>query len=560
MSGQTSEERAGEASPSLQSNLASADHRAPDDGNVVCAGAAPPVSDPVGLFKHLETSGRFHRDTGFGRLYHPDSVSFRENRPTDSLHVVIHDDRIAAHVDRVSPLDLRWERPFRYSLRRAVAHNVAGMAQDLARVLRGDQGDHRSELDCEWLWDRPVDVPETQGLPASASSLHLEARVSGVLDESRLQGALAQALGGRAATADVLHSVDCADDAALDAARAGLLEAPVPLTAWPPLRVRLARHPGGDVVMLNLNHAASDGFGALRVLGSIADAYAGRSHGLPPPDFLALCDLPVRPATPSPSRWMGGVRAAAERLRQLPMRSTRLAADGARDDPGYGFHLVCLTVEETDRILDIGRPGTSRNVLLAALHLTIASWNLDHGEPARRIGVLVQVNLRPPGWRNETIGNFSVTARVSTSRRHRARRLSALDTVATRTTRNRRARTGIALVAALERSGLLPLWAKQSRIVLHPLIRNRLVDAAMLANLGWLDEPPSFGTGAGETVDVWFSAPARAPQALCLGSVTVKGRLHLAFRYPLAVFGAGGARRFADRYVAQLGLLARDRR
>ena len=203
-------------------------------------------------------------------------------------------------------------------------------------------------------------------------------------------------------------------------------------------------------------------------------------------------------------------------------------------------------------MVDRSRPGRSRNILLAALHLAIGEWNLEHGTPGHRIGVLVQVNLRPPGWHDETIGNFSVTARVSTSRRHRADHATALEAITSQTTRNKRTRSGIALIAGLDRSGLLPLWAKQSRVVLQPLTSNRRIDAAMLSNLGLLDQPPSFGADAGETVDVWFSAPSRAPQSLCIGAVTVSGRLHLVFRYPRRVFGHEAARRFADCYVTQL--------
>jgi NRPS condensation-like uncharacterized protein len=99
---------------------------------------------------------------------------------------------------------------------------------------------------------------------------------------------------------------------------------------------------------------------------------------------------------------------------------------------------------------------------------------------------------------------------------------------------------------------LLPLWAKQSLIVLQPLTRNRLIDTAMLSNVGVLDEVPSFGPDAGETVDVWFSAPSRAARSVCIGAVTVAGRLHLVFRYPHRVFGPDAARRFAACYQAQL--------
>lgn len=542
---------------------------------------SPQAVDPadghaVTVLGRLEAAGRFHRDTGFGRILHPGSASFRENRMTDSLHVVVNDNHIAAHVDRVSPLAVHPERPTRYSLRQAAMHNVAGIAQDVLRALRGRQGDHRSELDCEWMWDPARDVARAENLldPGSSNwSLQLEARVSGRLDELRMRRAVAVALGRRPAGHGVLEVVDTPDADALDAARARLHARPVAVTHWPPLRATLAHHPEGDVVLLSLNHAAGDGPAALTVLRSIAAAYnddatflpraSPASPGAAPPDlcrpdFVAVNDLPVRPASLPVSPVVAGYRRLVERVRDGLSDPARLAPEGAVDEPGAGFHLVKLTVEETRRVINVSRPGTGRNLLLAGLHLAIGHWNLQHGTPGRRIGILLPVDLRPPGWPEETVGNFSVTARVSTSRRHRVGPRSALHTVRTQKTRNKRVRTGVALLEALNRSDLLPLWAKQSLVVLQPLTRNRFVDTALFSDLGWLDHPPSFGEGA-DVVDVWFSTPARTPECLCIGAITVSGRLHLTFRYPLRLFSAEAARRFADCYLAQIRQVAETR-
>jgi hypothetical protein len=74
-----------------------------------------------------------------------------------------------------------------------------------------------------------------------------------------------------------------------------------------------------------------------------------------------------------------------------------------------------------------------------------------------------------------------------------------------------------------------------------------------------MDEAPSFGPDAGETLELWFSTPARTPGSLCIGPVTVGGRLHLTFRYPHRLFGPDAARRFADVYVEQLRSVAAAR-
>ncbi len=522
----------------------------------------PTVHDPVALLRHFEDSNRFHRDAGLGRIYHSSAVSLRENVAHNSLHIIVDGNRIAAHVDLVSPLGLQ-EGKTRYSLRRATAHNLVGMFQDVLLILRGRHGDHRCELDCEWVPGRPRHAADHEDLldpEIGAWSVQMEARVAGSVDEARLRAALVATVGP-SPTHDPLHVVNCADDGALDQARIALQSRPVAVTEVPPLRALLARHPGGDVVMLNINHAACDGFDSARVLQAIAAAYAAGAtdgDGGSRLDFLADSDLPVRPASAPVPPWKKWYRRAAVGVRDLLARPARLAPDGASDEPGYGFQLVSLSEEDSRGIVAAHERQNSRNVLMAALHLAIGDWNLQHGRPGRRVGVLAPVNLRPRDWRTGPVANLSVTARVSTNRRHRAGPASALRSIAAQTSRNKGTRTGIALIAALERTGLLGLWAKQSVVVLQPLTRNRDLDTALLANIGWLEQGPSFGPGAGETTEVWFSAPARAPRSLCVGVVAVDGRPRLTLRYPHRLFGADAARRFADCYVAQLRAVAAE--
>jgi NRPS condensation-like uncharacterized protein len=542
--------------PTLQGGLEVEDPDGPDGATAAYAAADPSFTDPVALLRHLDLSGHFHRDGRAGRLYHAGMVSFRENVENDSLHLVVDGNRLAAHIDAVSPLEVEGEGRSRYSVRRALLHTMAGMALDVVWLLRGRQGDHSSVLNCEWLSDdarRAERQPELLNPKAAAWSVQMEARVAGRLDKPRLQAAIGMALGRPAEPLDV---VDCTDDAALDAARAHLQRMVVAVTDDPPLHAQLVHHPGGDLLMLNLNHAATDSIAALAVLSAIGRAYAGHTEPGPALDFLAGRDLPVRPASPSTSVLARAGKRAVERLRDALARTGRVAADGETDEDGYGFHLVALPAETPAQVVQSERSATSRSVLMAALHLAIGEWNLEHGTPGRRIGVLMPINLRPARWRAETIGNFCVTARVSTSRRERADAAAALKAVTAQSSRNKSTRTGIALIAGLERSGLLALWAKQSTIVLQPLTGNRLVDSAVLSNLGWHDEAPSFGPDAGATTELWYSVPARSPLSLVIGAVTVDGCLHLSFRYPRRLFGPDAAARFAACFARQLRLVA----
>ncbi len=95
------------------------------------------------LARALDASGCFHRDSRLGRIYHRGAVSYRELRPTDSLHVVIGARRVSVHVDRVSPLKRRPNGSVRLSVTRVLAHNVAGAHGELTRRLRRPPGSPR---------------------------------------------------------------------------------------------------------------------------------------------------------------------------------------------------------------------------------------------------------------------------------------------------------------------------------------------------------------------------------------------------------------------------------
>jgi NRPS condensation-like uncharacterized protein len=410
---------------------------------------------------------------------------------------------------------------------------------------------------------------------AAPWSIQLELRVSGHLDETRLRAAMADALARhpmararKKASRRTMHRdawqippgpdidpvrvVDCPDDAAITAVRAELQSLAVPLIESPPLRVRLVRHPDGDLVMFNVNHAAMDGFGALRVLRSVARAYAGEADPAAPVEFGHARELLAQLASPPLAVRLRRQLALIERLRDVFVPPARLAGDGASGEPGYGFYQVTMSRPETRALIDLNHGGTVNDVLLAAFHLTVAGWNAEHGARCGRIGVLVPANLRPAEWRNDIAGNFSLPARVSTSSRQRRTPMNALEAVTAQTARKKRVGFGTAMIELLGRSRLFPLWAKQAMVMLLPVTGNRLVDTAMLSNLGMLDPVPTFGPGAGDVSEVWFSPPARMPLGLSVGAATVNGSLHLAFRYRHRLFGPASAPRFAERYLSEL--------
>ena len=116
-------------------------------------------SDLTPLVTHLDGNRRFFRDRAIGRLFHPNTRSYREVSSTDSVHLVVEaDHRVSVHVDRVSPLLVRRGRECRYSLVRAVAHNVCVGGEAIARLVRRQHGHQTCHLDCEIVWV-PDDEP-----------------------------------------------------------------------------------------------------------------------------------------------------------------------------------------------------------------------------------------------------------------------------------------------------------------------------------------------------------------------------------------------------------------
>ena len=412
-------------------------------------------------------------------------------------------------------------------------------------------------------------------------SIQLELRVAGSLDESRFRSALDQALArhpmarARKATSrlaerrfhweitavpdlDPLRVVDCADDDAVSAVRADLQSISIPLVESPPLRVRLVHHPDGDLVMLNVKHAAIDGFGSIRILRSIARAYWGLPDPQPELDLVDTRDMRDTLAARDAPERARRISTLLDKVKDEVQPPSRLAVDGGTEKPGYGFHHVTLSPERTKALAGV-EGGTVNDVLLAALHVAVAAWNDEHARPSNRIGILVPVNLRPKEWWEEMAGNFTLNVRVATKPAERVSCESVLEAVAEQSNRIKKGGTGAALIEVIGGLPSVPLWAKQSMAPVLSFSGSRLVDSALLSNIGELDEPPSFGPDAGDTTEMWFSAPARMPLGLTVGTVTIGGRMHVAYRYRHPQFDDEAVRRFAACYEACLDRFLEER-
>ena len=391
-------------------------------------------------------------------------------------------------------------------------------------------------------------------------NVHFEVRTAGQLDADRLVEAiraaalrhpLARARLGESRHSDrgyrweiaeslvdvPLEVVGCADAAELAAAREALLGQSASLDAAPPFLLVLAHENGGDTLMLNLHHAAGDGIAAARLMLSILRAYAGKDDPAPPIDSLAVRDVSALAGSSSLADHI--VRAQAF-LRQAVKQWSpvaRVAVDGGVDRPGYGVEALTLSTSETAAVQARRLDGTTVNdVLLAAMAVAVRHWNARHGAAARRVTLTMPVNLRPPEWRTEVVGNFASYVTVSGSMA--ADLPCALEYVGRQTRAIKRDGLAGMVVDLLAGYSMLTIAAKRRRPDLIATTGDTLVDTASLSNLGLL-------TDMGEDIEaVGFSPPGRMPLGTAMGVATHHGRIHLTLRYRHAQFDQAAAAAF----------------
>lgn len=309
---------------------------------------------------------------------------------------------------------------------------------------------------------------------------------------------------------------------------------------------------GGDRILQSTSHVVADGVGVLRFSHATWTAYRGEE---PVGDTVGLHESRsllenLRPTT------VGDACEAAEtvgrRLRDGVLSPTDIASDGGSDRAGWGYERRVLDADLTGRLIATRPPGVSVNdVLLTALHLAIEAWNDAHGTPTGWLGVMMPVNVRPDDWFYQVMAMYTLFERVRTNRAHRRNPGTALARVARQTTRikERDLPERTYEVLALLPDGL-PVALKHH---LPDLLRDggaRLLDTAVLTNLGNVPVSPSLGEGTES--EVWFSPPTwrQIPVGVAVG--TFDGELHLFCRYLLEQFDGPAAARFVDTYVTHI--------
>jgi NRPS condensation-like uncharacterized protein len=395
-------------------------------------------------------------------------------------------------------------------------------------------------------------------------NVHLEVRTAGRLDADRLVEAIrAAALRhplARARLAEWRHSdrgyrweiaeslvdvplevVGCTNAAELAAAREALLGQSASLDAAPPFLLVLAHENGGDTLMLNLHHAAGDGIGAARLMLSILRAYAGADDPAPALDPLGVRDVGALAGASSLTDHIVRAQAFARHAVNQWSPAARVAVDGGVDRPGYGVEALALSTTETAAVQARRTDGTTVNdVLLAAMAVAVHHWNAGHGATARRVTLSMPVNLRPPEWRTEVVGNFATYVTVSGSMADDLP--CALEFVGRQTRAIKRDGLAGMVVDLLAGYSMLTIAAKRRLPDLIAMTGDTVVDTASLSNLGLLAD-------MGEDIEaVWFSPPGRMPLGAAMGVATHHGRIHLTLRYRHAQFDQPAAAAFIRLY------------
>jgi NRPS condensation-like uncharacterized protein len=403
-------------------------------------------------------------------------------------------------------------------------------------------------------------------------SVHLEVKVDGRIDARRLAEAVHDAADRHPVArarlqesrgtdvryhweiADELDDVplvvvDCPDDGALECERRRALGAAPDLASAPPFTLTLAHMEGGDSLILNLHHAAGDGIGAMRLMGSILRAYAGEEDPLPDVDPIEARDIGAIVSASLADRLSRG-KALAEHVARFATPQARIAADGGSEGaPPYGFELIRLTSDDAEAVTALRRDGATMNdVVVGALAAAIRRWNEEHSGDSGRIALMMPVNLRPKEWRYDVLANYASYVTVHVAEDEQGDAASAIAATADRTRRIKEDGVAGLIVDLLQVPTALPTAIKKRLQELIPLTGNMVVDTAVLSNLGRLEGVPHLGDQAGAVRAVWFSPPGRMPLGASFGVATLGQEMFVTLRYRRALFGEEAASEFGVLY------------
>jgi len=319
-------------------------------------------------------------------------------------------------------------------------------------------------------------------------------------------------------------------------------------------------------LIFSFDHSSLDGVRSLRFMEEVVKIYNGGAH----------------PAVSSPShlrrskgdellRFAGDQRAVTKSFyRKIFSSLLRRIFISPLNPPSRVFHDKSQRGSETAYLLgNINQAELNRirlrakaagftvnDVLLAACFRVIDKWNGLHHKAARKVTIMVPVNIGPESFK-DVISNQLSYVSVSTQPRERA----DPSTLISKVSKDMRSmvKNGIpfSMVYFLHFVSYapLPLLKVFAKFLMAVPIH---VDTILLSNLGiiWPEAAGEPQMGDSKIKDITFMVPVVTPMGLSLGTHTNHGSLHICLGYKTGLFSRGKAQEFLDMYLEEVRSLA----
>lgn len=403
--------------------------------------------------------------------------------------------------------------------------------------------------------------------PRQPGTGHVELRVPGRFDESRLREAFVaasmlhpmsrvrlapqsrrQAVSWELVNPSdfdmerIVRAVSIDDERDLSRIRNEFISTYLDLRHAPALRLLVIHRDGGDSLLIIINHTISDGAGLFRFLQSIARAYAGQPDPVSSKDPISSRYLmnSLKIDSPEPAPGPPRRRAIATKIRPQP---------ASVDEPKYGelhVHLSEVEVQSLDP-RRFASDAMLNDLLLGAFLRTIDAWNGRETGDNCNLVVTVPFNprhmldIRP----SELMINMAMAGRLIMGRDQLTDERATMSAVVAQTQWLKNG--GVDVIPTL--SG----WSRRLVVAALPVLKHWGRPTAFLTNLG-RSRGYDFGP-AGSVAELWVGGNTGMPTGLLIGAALLNGALFLTFCYRHALFDDAAAERFANLYRSQLRAL-----
>jgi len=330
-----------------------------------------------------------------------------------------------------------------------------------------------------------------------------------------------------------------------------------------PVRVLFVRKSSSEsYLVFSFDHSALDGVRSLRFMEEVVKMYDGSEHA----DVSPLSDLrrskgdellgfARRQRAISKNFYRKVFSSLFHRFFIAPLNPpSRVFHDKSLRGSVTAYLLSSINQAELDQIRPRAKAAgfTMNDVLLAACFRAIDRWNGLHHKAARKVTIMVPVNIGPESFR-DVISNQLSYVSVSTRPRERAEP-SALIRKIKKDMRSM-VEDGIpfSMVYFLHFISYapLPLLKAFAKFLMDVPIH---VDTILLSNLGiiWPETVGGPQMGSSQITDVTFMVPVITPMGLSLGTHTNHGSLHVCLGYKTGLFSREKAQEFLDIYVEEV--------